>query len=210
MSAKILEFKEPIVMTHEIKWYTLAQQLPKTANCWHINLDGVLDWSQSWKIDHSWFSQKKWLSPKSFVENFNAHSPDGYWVNALHLWVKDAISTIEEQIKKWIPTPIIYVPIWGNVLAPHYATIIGLWKKADGSKVFKIKDSMSDVIPRDFLTEKELSEALQFNNLKTGNPTKDILLQWFSNISKRYLWGETTIFQIQTPPTHEIRKQMSL
>lgn len=206
-TTEVLSFKEGLKYNHNIPEYRLAEQAPKTANCGHINLDGALEWANGGKplakeagLVHSEFSLKTGLNPRSFVDLFNKHSPDGYKMQIKHPGAEETISLIESQMTKWLPVPMIYVPVGGNVLAPHYATIVGMGKKADGTPIFRVADSMQKQIPKDWLTKEELIDALGLEkNLKTDSPLRNVALQGVAKVAKKHLGGEHTVFIIEKP-----------
>ena len=190
----------------ELNWYKILKQDIKTTVCWYYNLFSTLEWTHLQNgsdipniSDIPWFSKKRWLSPKAFVKLFNEFSPNWYTIDLIHPDDDKIIEIIHSQINLQLPIPIIYVPVWWKVHSPHYATITWIWYDKKWNEIYKLIDSMENVIPRNYLTKKELIETIKFNNLKSNNLILDIWYKLFNKLTKMVAWWENNIFIINPP-----------
>ncbi|MBX9809415.1 hypothetical protein K2X92_03445, partial [Candidatus Gracilibacteria bacterium] len=172
----------------------LAKQLPRTNICSGINLQGMLDWAyQGFGKDRPTlpsFGDKK-FSPQGFVDEFNKNAPPGYVMRVQNPSNQEVISIINSKLKEGTPVPMIYVPIGGNVKAPHFATIVDTGKLPDGTPIYRIQDSMRDVIPKEWLTEAELLKSLNFETLRSDQPITNLALRTVATVAQKYLGGNT-------------------
>lgn len=100
---------------------------------------------------------------------------------------QEVISIINSKLKEGTPVPMIYVPIGGNVKAPHFATIVDTGKLPDGTPIYRIQDSMRDVIPKEWLTEAELLKSLNFETLRSDQPITNLALRTVATVAQKYL-----------------------
>lgn len=197
----VIPFRSWLVFDTIIESFpTLTEQLPKMLNCSGINLQWNLEWAWKWNIPPTVtrFTEKI-LSPKWFAKEFNKNAPQDYTMHIENPWNHEVLQIIQQQLKNGIPVPMIYVPIGWNVRAPHFATIVGIGKFKEGIPMYRIQDSMRDIIPKNWLTEKELLECLNFQTLRSEKSVENIALRTIASSSHWYLWWNT-IYIIQKTP----------
>ncbi len=190
--------------TQELKGYTLGKQEVRTGYCGGYNMQALSKefGMNIWELERVGF--KKTLSPKDFVTLFNKYAPEWTNMKLIHPPKEALLSTIEDLMSKKIPIPIIYTPIGGKINAPHYATIVGVGTLSDWSKVYKIADSMSDAIPRDFLTASELIDAMKFRNL--GVNASSHIGQAVGPFIQAWIGWQYSIFHIERNDASKVRR----
>jgi hypothetical protein len=129
------------------------------------------------------------LAPGKFVEMFRNYARGRFDISFNHARTFPEFQhVVQEQLQKQLPIPIIYTPIGNTVNAPHYATIIGVGIDKQGNTVYKIADSMSEKLPRNYLTAQELEACMSFHTLRSPeNFLRDLSYRLFARTAQVHL-----------------------